>query len=104
MTHRRSFFQSIFGLFAFGRTPAKASLPTGKSKLPGSFDGRDWAREFVEHVRAKPSIATDEETMLCWFANAIMAGYDEARGKFEPQPLTPESMRTELRGAVARGW
>jgi hypothetical protein len=42
-----------------------------------SFDARDWAKAFVEHVRANPSIATDQGTMLGWFANAIMRGYDE---------------------------
>ena len=25
----------------------------------------------------------DEETMLCWFANAIMAGYDFAKKRYE---------------------
>lgn len=108
MTHRRHFFRSLLGVLGLGcAAPANTILPpfpNGKSKLPQSFDARDWAKEFVQHVLAKPSIATDEETMLTWFANAIMAGYDEYARKFESQPLTPESMRTELRGAVARGW
>lgn len=42
-----------------------------------SFDARDWAKAFVEHVKANPAIATDEDTMLAWFANALMRGYDE---------------------------
>jgi hypothetical protein len=42
-----------------------------------SFDARDWARAFVAYVRRNPAIATDDETMVGWFANAIMRGYDE---------------------------
>lgn len=42
-----------------------------------SFDARDWAKQFVEHVKRIPSIATDEETMVSWFASALMRGYDE---------------------------
>lgn len=44
-----------------------------------SFDAQAWARAFVEHVQKNPSIATDEGTMIGWFANAIMRGYDEAK-------------------------
>lgn len=43
---------------------------------PISVDALTWAKDFVAHVKEKPSIATDEETMHTWFANAIMAGYD----------------------------
>lgn len=42
-----------------------------------SFDARVWAKAFVKHVAKNPDIATDEETMVGWFANAIMRGYDE---------------------------
>ena len=42
-----------------------------------SFDAMVWAKAFVAHVRANPEIATDEMTMVGWFANAIMRGYDE---------------------------
>lgn len=48
-----------------------------------SMDARDWARAFVEHVNKNPDIATDEGTMIGWFANAIMRGYDTARAKYE---------------------
>lgn len=49
------------------------------SKLVGEFDAQVWAEEFVRMVKIKPEIATDEATMLTWFANAIMAGYDKGR-------------------------
>lgn len=42
-----------------------------------SFDARDWAQAFVELVKKKPEIATDEATMTTWFAGALMRGHDE---------------------------
>jgi len=48
-----------------------------KSKLPQSFDAWDWAEEFCEIVQKNPTIPHDKETMMGWFANAIMAGWDE---------------------------
>ena len=47
------------------------------NKLCGEFSAKVWAEEFVRSVKIKPEIATDEGTMLGWFANAIMAGYDK---------------------------
>lgn len=46
--------------------------------LVGEFDARVWASEFVRIVKENPNIALDEGTMIGWFANAIMAGYDHA--------------------------
>ena len=48
-------------------------------KLIGNSDAKVWAEEFVKVVNLKPTIATDEGTMIGWFANAIMAGYDFAK-------------------------
>ena len=42
--------------------------------LHGTIDARDWAREFVRINGG------DEQLMIGWFANAIMAGYDYRRG------------------------
>lgn len=46
---------------------------------PQTMDAVVWAKEFVKTATKIPSIATDEGTMIGWFANAIMAGYDEAQ-------------------------
>lgn len=55
--------------------------------LTQSMDARDWAKAFVGVMREKPEIATDEGTMIGWFANAIMRGYDTARNRYEtPAP------------------
>lgn len=59
------------------------------SKLPGSIDARDWAKEWLETIAKRPGIPTDEATMISWFANAIMAGYDTAlarRDRWRPFP------------------
>lgn len=47
-----------------------------------SFDARDWALAFVEAVQKKPEIATDEGTMIGWFANALMRGWDERERRY----------------------
>lgn len=41
-----------------------------------SFDARDWAKAFC---KINPQI--DEETMIGWFANALMRGYDHRVGE-----------------------
>jgi hypothetical protein len=46
-------------------------------ELVGNTDAQTWAQEFARIVRLNPGIPTDEGTMIGWFANAIMSGYDE---------------------------
>jgi len=46
--------------------------------LNDTFDAQIWAQEWIKAIEEKPEIPTDEGTMLAWFANAIMAGYDHA--------------------------
>ncbi len=71
----------------------QADLPSGAEILK-SFDARDWAKAFVAHVKQIPTIATDEETMVTWFANALMRGYDERHWQ------TPEYKRSVRRAMV----
>lgn len=47
------------------------------TKLPQSFDARDWAEGFME-IWANRLTEIDKDLMVTWFANAIMAGHDEA--------------------------
>lgn len=44
-----------------------------------SFSAPEWAAEFVRLHGG------DEGLMLAWFANALMAGYDEAQRRAEGQ-------------------
>jgi hypothetical protein len=46
--------------------------------LISNLDAQIWAKEFINTVKLHPEIATDKETMIGWFANAIMTGYDNA--------------------------
>ena len=50
-----------------------------------SFDAREWAQEFC-----RLNTATSEGTMIGWFSNALMAGYDHAmrRRQAEIEELT----------------
>lgn len=48
---------------------------------PSSIDAKEWAKEFV-----RLNSASDEGTMLAWFASAIMAGFDEANRRNRPSP------------------
>lgn len=61
-----------------------------------SIDAQVWAREFISRVKHAPAFASDEATMIGWFANAIMAGYDEARRKYEMVNAHEATMRHVL--------
>lgn len=41
-------------------------------------DGHKWAQDFVKSYGGDNSHKIDEQLMIVWFCNAIMAGYDEA--------------------------
>lgn len=45
--------------------------------LIGETDAQVWATRWLEIIAENPSIPTDEGTMIGWFANAIMNGYDD---------------------------
>jgi len=65
-------FVSIFDEWPFGG-------PDNLNWLHSDPDAAKWAREFVRLHGG------DEALMLCWFANAIMAGWDAARARFGKQ-------------------
>jgi hypothetical protein len=48
-------------------------------RFPQTVDAVAWAKEWLRTVEVNPTIYRDEGTMIGWFANAIMAGYDEAQ-------------------------
>ena len=98
MTTRRSTITALLATpLAFVRgLLAKPSPPLPSSaEILKSFDARDWAKAFVEHARQLPTLATDEEAMTGWFANALMRGYDE-RAHWEWLSPDPVSADKEL--------
>jgi len=44
--------------------------------LSQEFDVKVWVKEWMETINKNPDIPKDEGAMIAWFANAIMAGYD----------------------------
>jgi hypothetical protein len=71
--------------------PQSHPLPTTKAPvLPDGIhqcnDARVWAKAFVDHVLWTPTIATDEGTMIGWFANAMMAMHNEMNRRSHPLP------------------
>jgi hypothetical protein len=51
--------------------------------LTQTTDAKIWAQEWLKILKENPSIATDEGTMIGWFANSIMAGYDACYRKYK---------------------
>lgn len=52
-------------------------MQSAYNDLVGETDAQKWAHEFVKVAHLRPDIPLDEGTMISWFANAIMAGYDQ---------------------------
>jgi hypothetical protein len=52
----------------------------GEMLIRLGIDGRLWGKEFCERYSV-----IDEEIMIAWFSNAIMAGYDKASLKMESE-------------------
>ena len=48
------------------------------------MDGVKWAHEFKLTAEKLGHTDMDEGWLIGWFCNAIMAGYDEARRRYEP--------------------
>jgi hypothetical protein len=66
---------------------------------PQSMDAVVWAKEFMR-IYNSPKIGNlllDEDLMRAWFANAIMAGYDEARRRYEKSGNKSTSPETPKR-------
>ena len=49
-----------------------------KLPLNCEFDARVWVDEWLETLKMHPNAPWDRGFMIGWFANAIMAGFDEA--------------------------
>ena len=72
--------------------PPPAPIPEkpqeARVMLPDCFDAQVWAKEWLKTIRDNPGIPQDEGTMIAWFANALMAGHDNARRKYDrPQEV-----------------
>lgn len=62
------------------RQPTTEPIVGGDGKpIPHTMDARAWAKDFVNSAKRNTSIPFDEATMATWFANSLMAGYDEGQ-------------------------
>jgi hypothetical protein len=52
------------------------------SELSNTIDALVWAKNFM-NVKEATNFTIDESLMLAWFANAIMAGFDEGQRRKE---------------------
>ncbi len=52
-----------------------------------SFDARDWATAFLSAYEKAGDDFLDEGTMIAWFANALMRGFDEATARHSNHDL-----------------
>lgn len=64
----------------------------GNIDLTGEMDAEVWTRHWLDIISSNPHIPTDKDTMIGWFANAIMAGYDQGR-RFEQRRDIIEKLR-----------
>ena len=67
--------------------------------LHSTTDARVWAQEWCRIARDIEATdddrrVIDEGWMIAWFANAIMAGYDEARRRYEMTNAHEARMRS----------
>lgn len=51
------------------------AMAVKKAEWPHTLDASIWAKKFMEHFQYRQ---LDEADMIGWFANAIMAGHDQA--------------------------
>lgn len=66
-------------------------------RIKPPIDARDWAKEFMRlywEKNPKQFHYIDENLMIGWFANAIMAGYDKAKRE-SSKPSVPS--RADIR-------
>lgn len=73
-------------------------MPTDAQKVgndglpfPQTMDAKVWAQEFIEISKRIPFVPHDEGTMLGWFANAIMVGYDTGYSKGLRDQIKPNT-------------
>lgn len=57
---------------------AQVHAATSNQTWPHTFDAAVWADEWMKTIADNPDVPTDRDTMIGWFSNAIMTGYDYA--------------------------
>jgi hypothetical protein len=63
------------------KQPSAQPAEIKEVNLSCEFDAAIWVKEWMRVIKEHPQIPTDANTMIGWFANAIMAGYDRAKNE-----------------------
>ena len=72
-------------------------------KLHSTMDAAVWAATFMETQRKHGPL--DEASMLGWFANAIMCGWDHHAQRYgEGEPSTREQAAAQWEARQTRAW
>ena len=71
-----------------GGHPDRVVERISEAELVGTFDAQVWAEQFMDIFGGKRigEDGPDTGTMIGWFANAIMAGWDEHARRYPPPP------------------
>lgn len=80
----------------------QVAINVAEQRWPHTIDAAEWAKEWARIYAEKPQIAADEGTMIAWFANAIMAGYDTAEMRNADRIATLERAQSCIKGLLAR--
>jgi len=72
----------------------RAALGVARQEFPHTVDAKVWAEKWAEALERNPAMAADRGTVLAWFANSIMAGFDTANLR-TAQRLREEAERGE---------
>lgn len=68
------------------------AIGVAEQRWPHTMDAEVWADEWLKQLEKTPWMASNRESMIGWFANAIMAGHDTAMSRFLPRYPTREAL------------
>lgn len=78
-----------------GQRGWKVKVTMTANQIPNTVNAQIWTREFCQTFRELyPGVDIDEGWILSWFANSIMAGYDEGCRRTAKEVI--EMHRSEL--------
>jgi hypothetical protein len=73
-----------------------------EQRWPHTMDAQVWAREFNKTHKELHGFSHDEDWLIGWFANAIMAGYDTAQARASSPERAPNARMGECIGPKAK--
>lgn len=86
--------------------PAIREMDGGEALAYLGVDASRWTDEFLFRWQTDAGTALDPGTLLSWFANAIQAGYDAARARYDrhPEPDAAAELIGQAVGHASTCW